>query len=624
MQPLPPLPASPFADGGESLIFVHPTRSDLLVKVFTDSNHVRQPRSGGEAAHIESLNEFQNGITYSHRVLLSSNFSWPIEIYGTRQGVIDGIGILRAPDDFEIEITKTTVPKKKYFLHAGYLTTDTLERRNVVSATFRHISFEDRVEIALEYLYSFQVLWELGYRFCDYKEQNFAFTLNGRPRVFIVDAESVSPPNGSRMRSPDWDPPPRLGFTMESDRSLACLLVWRLLAQTPGLKPPDRGVIGFLDRLDDHTLTLLEDGYLNGTQDQIDDLVRSLSRHRSAENIRKGFEWAVGTQLATMVLRYAPPNPTAQEAQILVDAREQRVLEEELMALNPRLRQLRKNRSVPRPGFRFDIPDTVVIDAIDRDTEIIRQLALEGEFEEVAQAFKGRKSSAPVNQVATRAIQAAIARLGPPPVRTRQSPSGEFRADWSWPGTDVVTGARIRLYWPDGTLAQEGYCDRAKRNPSLTFSARANVPDGSRLVVCYGMHFDDGVAVVCPLGTETTIRGMSAGLVPPTTVVTTTAGGGGATPPGGLTGDLSSITSEPLVGIGAAIGITGGVDVGGTVGTAGGPIGGLGGVGGSVPPGGGGAGAGGKPTPPIGEIPTGVVRRLLNGIGGRLFGRGRR
>lgn len=73
-----------------------------------------------------------------------------------------------------------------------------------------------------------------------------------------------------------------------------------------------------------------------------------------------------------------------------------------------------------------------------------------------------------------------------------------------------MTGARIRLFLPDGTLAQEGYCDRAKRNPSLTFSPRSNIPDGSRLVVCYAMHFDDGVSVVCPLGAEAPINGLQA------------------------------------------------------------------------------------------------------------------
>jgi hypothetical protein len=506
MQPLPPLPSTVFGQGGQSMVYEHPTRPELLVKVFTDGSHVRMPRVGPEATHIESLNEFQNGITYSHRAILSRNFSWPVEIYGNKPGVIEGIGILRAPDDFWIDVNFTTGKSRKYFLNLGFMTTAFLESRSVASAPFRDVSFEDRVEVSLEYLYSLQVLWELGYRFCDFKEQNFSFTLRGRPRVFIIDAESVSPPFESEIRSPDWHPYKHPDYSMESDRSLAFLLVWRILAKDPGVRPPQQSAHGYLGKLDRHTLSVLEDGWRSGSQDLIDELVRCLVRYRSDKNIRAGFEWALSTQLATLVLRYAPPNPSRQEAQILEDAREQRLLEDELMALTPRLRLLRKNRSVPRPGFLFDIPDSVVIGEIDRDAELIRQLALDGEYEEVAQAFKGRDSGDDVGRVATRSIQVAISRLGPPPLRTTTNSSGEVRVQWSWPGTDVVTGARIRLYTPDGAMAQEGYCDRARRNPSLTFSPRAPLPDGSRVVVCYAMHFDDGVTVVCPLGAETVIN----------------------------------------------------------------------------------------------------------------------
>jgi len=575
MQPLPPLPATPFGQGGESLIFEHPTRQDLLIKLFTDQNHQRQPRVGADAAHIESLNEFQNGITLSHRQLLSTNFSWPIEIYGRQPGVIEGIGILRAPTDFWIDVELSTGKLKKFFLQLGFLTTDYLEKPVVKSATFRLVSFEDRVEVALEFLYSLQVLWDLGYRFCDFKEQNFSFTLVGRPKVFIIDAESISHPNDSKIRSPEWYPPSHLAYTMESDRSLACLLVWRIIGKDPGIKPPSHGGSGFLNQLDARTLRLISDGYQNGSQNIIDDLIRMLNSHRSEENIRKALTWAADTQLANLVLRNIPANPTQQEAQILADARDQRKLEDELMALDPRLRQLRKNQSVPLPGFIFDIPDSVVLDAIDRDAEIIRMLALDGAFEEVAQAFRGRTLAAPVSQVATRAIQAAIAQLGPPPVRTSSSSGRDFRMQWSWPGTDVVTGARIRLFNPDGTLAQEGYCDRATRNPSISFSSLANIPDGSRLVVCYAMHFDDGETIVCPLGTESIVANVSQSTYATPSGVTRTVTNSGdsrstrSQNDSTLQGQFEKKKPDPIVGTGSLIPviIDGGNRAGSGVGT---------------------------------------------------------
>ena len=553
MQPLPPLPVTRFGEGGQSLVYEHPTNRDLLIKLFTDSGKNRAPRTGAEAAHIESLNDFQNGISYSHRQLLSTNFSWPIEMYGNRPGVIDAIGILRAPEDFWIDLV-LPVGQKRKFLDVGYLTTDYLTRPAIKSAPFRDVRFEDRVEVALEFLYSFQVLWDLGYRYCDFKEQNLSFTLIGRPRVFIIDAESISPPNMSEWRTEDWYPPDKNDFTMESDRSLACLLVWRIVGKSRTTPPGQGGDATNFDLLDKRTLDLLEDGYRHGSQEIIDELIRELTKYRSAENIRKAFEWAIDTQLATLVLRYAPPNPSQQEAQILADAMKQKALEDDLMALNPRLRKVRVNSSVPFAGFRTDIPDWISVGGSELDAESIRLLALDGEFEEVAQAFIGRTTSAPVGRLVTRAIQAAIAQIGPPPIRTRVNPSGEFQLQWSWPGADIVNGARILLYLPDGTLSQEGYCDRAKQNPSITFPAGADIPDGSKLWVSYAMLLDEAT-IVCPLPTKTVITGLQKKATDTSAVALSTARTSGSGRDASLDQLFRPIDPVPIVGKGSAISI---------------------------------------------------------------------
>ena len=524
-----------------------------MIKLFTDSGKNRAPRTGAEAAHIESLNDFQNGISYSHRQLLSTNFSWPIETYGNRPGVIDAIGILRAPEDFWIDLV-LPVGQKRKFLDVGYLTTDYLTRPAIKSAPFRDVRFEDRVEVALEFLYSFQVLWDLGYRYCDFKEQNLSFTLIGRPRVFIIDAESISPPNMSEWRTEDWYPPDKNDFTMESDRSLACLLVWRIVGKSRTTPPGQGGDATNFDLLDKRTLDLLEDGYRHGSQEIIDELIRELTKYRSAENIRKAFEWAIDTQLATLVLRYAPPNPSQQEAQILADAMKQKALEDDLMALNPRLRKVRVNSSVPFAGFRTDIPDWISVGGSELDAESIRLLALDGEFEEVAQAFIGRTTSAPVGRLVTRAIQAAIAQIGPPPIRTRVNPSGEFQLQWSWPGADIVNGARILLYLPDGTLSQEGYCDRAKQNPSITFPAGADIPDGSKLWVSYAMLLDEAT-IVCPLPTKTVITGLQKKATHTSAAAPSTARTSGSERDASLDQLFRPIDPVPIVGKGSAISI---------------------------------------------------------------------
>jgi hypothetical protein len=595
MQPLPLLPVTRFGEGGESLVYEHPTNRDLLIKLFTDSGKNRAPRTGAEAAHIESLNDFQNGISYSHRQLLSTNFSWPIETYGNRPGVIDAIGILRAPEDFWIDITMHSGKVNHLFLQVGYLTTDYLTRPAIKSAPFTDVRFVDRVEVALEFLYSFQVLWDLGYRYCDFKEQNFSFTLNGRPRVFIIDAESISPPNMSEWRTEDWYPPDKNDFTMESDRSLACLLVWRIIGKSRTTPPSQGNHVANFDDLDKRTLDLLEDGYRHGSQEIIDELIRELTKYRSAENIRKAFEWAADTQLATLVLRYAPPNPSQQEALFLADAMKQKALEDDLMALNPRLRKVRLNSTVPFAGFRMDIPDWISVGGSELDAESIRLLALDGEFEEVAQAFIGRTTSAPVGRLVTRAIQAAIAQIGPPLVRTRVSPAGEFQLQWSWPGADIVNGARILLYLPDGTLSQEGYCDRAKQNPSITFPAGADIPDGSKLWVSYAMLLDDAT-IVCPLPTKTAINGLQKKVTHTSAAAPSTARTSGSGRDASLEHLFRDIAPVPIVGKDSAISI----DVSKT-----------------------GGGREVEDEPGNESVPDGKIRNALRVFGKRLFGRRR-
>jgi hypothetical protein len=509
--------------------------------------------------------------------------------------VIDAIGILRAPEDFWIDITMHSGKVNHLFLQVGYLTTDYLTRPAIKSAPFTDVRFVDRVEVALEFLYSFQVLWDLGYRYCDFKEQNFSFTLNGRPRVFIIDAESISPPNMSEWRTEDWYPPDKNDFTMESDRSLACLLVWRIIGKSRTTPPSQGNHVANFELLDQRTLDLLEDGYRHGSQEIIDELIRELTKYRSAENIRKAFEWAADTQLATLVLRYAPPNPSQQEALFLADAMKQKALEDDLMALNPRLRKVRLNSTVPFAGFRMDIPDWISVGGSELDAESIRLLALDGEFEEVAQAFIGRTTSAPVGRLVTRAIQAAIAQIGPPLVRTRVSPAGEFQLQWSWPGADIVNGARILLYLPDGTLSQEGYCDRAKQNPSITFPAGADIPDGSKLWVSYAMLLDDAT-IVCPLPTKTAINGLQKKVTHTSAAAPSTARTSGSGRDASLEHLFRDIAPVPIVGKDSAISI----DVSKT-----------------------GGGREVEDEPGNESVPDGKIRNALRVFGKRLFGRRR-
>jgi len=500
MELLPQLPAKPWREGGEAFVYKHPTDKDLLVKVFHEQ-HIRRGRKGPAADHLIDMVTFSIGLSPSQSRRLSDSFSWPVTLYGRHSDEIEGIAIRRAADDFWLEYediyeTKESVQNLMFL-------TDFLKKPIIKNAPYVDVSFENRIEIAMEFLRSMQVLWQLGYRYCDYSENNLLWAYQPRPRVFIIDAETCSRPGTKGPRSSGWTPhDDQLGFSLEADRSQCALLVWRVINGDMNVFPPNLAGTPFARQLSKSTIRLIDRLFLEGTEDLAETLLNDLRQYRGQENIDKAFEWAVSTQFANIVLDYAPANPTPAQNDVIRRARDQQLLEQEILALEPNFRGYRLSHAVPVAGFEFDISAHTTNVSVEHDAELLREMALNGDFEQIAEIFAVAEQSMNLNRVITRSIQLAISQFGAPSIVNSPSKPGSQRFEWGWPGANYVNCARIEVVGPDGTVLNEATAYRKSSKSGVTLPIDDTFPSNSVLKLSLGLVTPNEQTVFCPLRSE--------------------------------------------------------------------------------------------------------------------------
>lgn len=512
ISPLPPGLRLFNDNGGMSLIYHHPTDPELLVKVFTDSGHNRLPRVGDAATHIESLTSFREGLSRSQALRLQETFSWPVEIYGSRQGHIDGIAIRLAPDEFWVELglrdfRSNSVRTVKKFQDVSYLMSGYLDSPAVVRKPYPEITFGDRIEICRELLLTMKIVWDLGYRYCDYKPHNLAWTLEPRPRVFVIDAESVERPGVRGPHSPgEWWPLLELIDRMESDRSLCARVMWRILAKDMGALPPHGSADGYTSRLDRKTVGLFESAHAEGTAAVLDELLDDLGRYRSEENVQLAFDWAASTNFGTIVLAYAPESSSAGQRDVIDNARVQVAMEEEIRSLQPLLRMLRMSRTVPAPGFVWDIAEDPSEAANVASRDALRALALQGRHEELATAILGSGLPEETSRLFRRSAQVALAQVGRPRLSVRSEAGGSIRLEWSWPGGELVRGASIVVSSVIGRdVIFEGFADKNRNRPSMRLPDRSCGHDTVSCKVSFAVVTSDGTTITCPIAADLTV-----------------------------------------------------------------------------------------------------------------------
>ncbi|WP_152514127.1 hypothetical protein [Nocardiopsis valliformis] len=104
---------------------------------------------------------------------------------------------------------------------------------------------EGRLELAKQYVSLFQLLHAHSLVAGDVSMANLLWSTAGTSRVFILDCDGIrcagQPPVLPQAQTPDWEDPllPATGSDLETDRYKLALLVGRVLARNPTIRPGD-------------------------------------------------------------------------------------------------------------------------------------------------------------------------------------------------------------------------------------------------------------------------------------------------------------------------------------------------------------------------------------------------
>lgn len=472
-RPLPKLMGQLISDHGSfGTIWADPEDEGYLIKVFkSDRNPV--PLSGDQAARVERILEVSSKIRPSTWHVLSTRMSWCVEEFRDSDGAIAGIRIPKAPDEFFVEY-KVFSESQRRPLDLSFMISNFLGRPAVADADFTEVPFEDRIEIAFEFVTVFQFLWSAGYYFSDVSSRNILWSLRPAPRVFLIDADSIIRSDEKGVHSPDWLPLPGLSVP-EGDRALVALAIWRILSIEPQSYPDGSLESGFLSRIQPDEKKSLLTVWETGSAKAINEIRDWLSRYRKHEYAEEKFLAAVDTGFARLVLAYTPIHPTADQVTLIEAAAAQRDKELDLEGMSPFARAVRLRDEKSVAGFDFDLsPERMARISRGDDWSVI-DLVLDGKFIEVAEGVIEGVFGDKLSPICVRAVELTLAEFETPKVNQRWS--GErLRLDWSWPGWPGVSGLKVNVRNVSGRSFLDRFVSRVSAGPGIWID-RSRLPD---------------------------------------------------------------------------------------------------------------------------------------------------
>jgi|694.fasta_scaffold27218_3 hypothetical protein len=500
--------------GAEALIYEDANEPDrYLIKKFHDEHKIPRPLTGDKALRLRELFNMSATLRPSEWHFLVRRFSWAVEVYGSAEDVIDGVKIPKASEDFFIDF-ENVFESKRSLQNLGFLHTDFLAKPTIIKTPFTEVVFDDRVEICYQFMLAFGALWETGYRYCDFSANNLAWSLKPIPRVFIIDAESCREPGLKATHSPDWAPAPNLGETMEGDRSLCGLLVWRILSVDYSL-PIGTSSPRYVGQCNAETRQLICDLFTTGSGNSFEQLKAAFAEIRAKKWEDESFEWACESGFARLVLSHAPLQPNSKQQKIIEAALDQVELEDTISLLDARSRALKLFSSQPLPGFEFDINQGLLSSWGSQSEVMLRELAFSGLYTNVAERVLASASTSPVDGITYRAIEHALVEVGLPVLQyTPNGPtSSTGRYEWAWPGSPLVTHAECRFVTSSGNIVSSHSIDRSTKRPLVTFSAAQLRNEPADCELRFGLKLASGEIVYSPVAATIYIPGVSKGSV---------------------------------------------------------------------------------------------------------------
>jgi hypothetical protein len=317
--------------------------------------------------------------------LLTSRSGWPLEAFGTRQEIL-GFAMKAAPDDAYFELVAAGRANRQ-LLQSKYLMNDAFFRAKAISSAKPACSGRDKTEIAIDLLEVLSALHAQNLVYGDVSGNNVCVRLGTEPRVYLLDADSIVPPDVRRanmVRTPDWAVPDNLD-PIEADRSLAALFVWRLFLEMPTDYPGRGRVIGDSGGAWESLGESIAACYETGSVLDFGNMSDELRRLRPQQDRARALQRAVESGHARSVLRELDDGG---RAGLRSAAMAQVALETEIETSDVQVRHKLLRRAIYRSGqFVLDVASPFRSSIRPGSIDDLRQMLLDARESEIADAF---------------------------------------------------------------------------------------------------------------------------------------------------------------------------------------------------------------------------------------------
>jgi len=502
--------------GNEAEIFEIVGQAGQLAKKYHNSRH-QTSIAGMRLIALTNLIEFS---CPSDKWMLAISTAMPIELYG-EQKQIYGFRMTDAGKSFQVSIDDHRKAKEKKAATIDWLLKETAlsapayeiwmwNAGRGTDVRVNEVTFFERTEIAFHAAQILPILWKNNVRYGDFSSQNFLWTSQDVPRLFIVDADTIRQPGEEGVHSPDWQPHPSLQHSIESDRSLAALLIWRILRQDLHAEPAVEDAWNMPKEVKNQLYADLISLYTTGEADSWDAVVTGLRNIRSLEHQSRAFEWIRQSRCASLVLEYVPVNPSMAEREIIEGAKRQKQLEVTLATLSLRRLRLRMRSAQLEPGFVLDMTNQEQVETKIHSNEKLWELLNHGEFVLVADAAVHGRISINEEFLVSRALEHALHEQDPPHLEiVQQSPDGYVSCLFDWPTSNWINVARIEITSDDGKYSNFSLHERLLNEPKkrVNFSLDAGYGLRPSLKVSWAIQLPNGSNVFCSKGTSIVMNG---------------------------------------------------------------------------------------------------------------------
>jgi len=422
---------------------------------------LKTPLRGHEAESLNRLVDLTRWARPSDVHHLLSRFAWPIEVFGEGRE-IHAYTMPKAPQSCYFDMTiisrladrsrpgqvTETRRTKREPLQLKYLIDDSWWQGQQVSSQKPEVSFEQRIDIAIDCCDSVLVLHSHGLVYGDISANNVVARREILAGSYFFDADSISSVDfraAESLVSPGWETPVGLD-PLGIDRSRCALVVLRLMTERLNARPNDHPSTFASDYVVTTLLPVLKECYLRGDESSFLELVRTLRSLRSIPHGDEVFTHALDTGFARLVLREQAHGRTSSHQVVIEQAKNQVIFEEQVdQSIGLEHRRLVRRSRVRVGQFKLDVsPRLELLRNLTSDSDLM-DLIYEAQFQDIVNHLVATGlASLEGHPAILRVVEHAHLEIDLPTPTIAVQP-GKAQVDLLWPREEFVNCLRLRI-----------------------------------------------------------------------------------------------------------------------------------------------------------------------------------